>query len=281
MSISVRSVPALLVAAAGLSLGAGLLVKNPSLDVCAQDRLTNPDALGHHTILTPQTVLATCFVLIFAHLVLLVCHAREHWRDVVLDALAALLFYQSSYNVVWTGKHLLQDPLCSSAPNSVSGHYNLFVFALLSLSFLTVKIRRDARWTHHFLSQKLLQRFASGRMAPASYLIILSFFVLAAFACMNCYRTWAYGYHTLRQILLGTGTAFTNTFLWSSTVGSAYPAPPSASSSIVRTSLLHAAVSSAFKFILAPIQLQEQYLLLLLWLVLLLSAARLLLLIRR
>lgn len=101
------------------------------------------------------------------------------WFHQTYVLLAALKSLMTDYNCA--GRHL-------TYPNGISGHYCYFLFVSLTLP-------RLAR-----------SRLASNRRIPrvisVVVTILISLYAVGAFATL--YRTFAHGYHSMRQIFLGS-----------------------------------------------------------------------------
>ncbi|KAL0480292.1 hypothetical protein AKO1_007062 [Acrasis kona] len=96
-------------------------------------------------------------------------------------------WYYCTWNVVAFLKLFLNDATCNRHANSVSGHFNMYIFALLSLSCLNSRLMtRDTKWTYGF---KILFN-----------VLYVAFAVTSGF---TLYETVFLGYHSVRQSLYG------------------------------------------------------------------------------
>ena len=106
-----------------------------------------------------------------------------------------LLAYVAFAGAVVFLKYMLNDTLCNTHPNSVSGHTHFYIFYALALPRLAVeghkaKCRKHTVfWVMCYCSVLFLSLFQS-------------------------YRTLAYGFHTVRQIVYGSFVSLVATMLW-------------------------------------------------------------------
>jgi hypothetical protein len=226
------------------------------------DRKLNPYS-KKQAWLHPNTILNAMIAAAIAAMVFLVIRGRGNRRSVLIDCLATVLWYQSSYGVLWTLKFVLNDRTCSEFANSVSGHYNLYIFAGISLFFLAVKSRRNAWQLEHYVNRKLLRHMSMFKLTLSAYCVIACALTFAFLAVLSSWRTWTYGYHSLRQIAYGSLFAIVNLSVWSFVIGSHYSQSSSARFWVVAHASIFALCSVIFKLVIAPIQLWDHYLLIL------------------
>jgi hypothetical protein len=79
-------------------------------------------------------------------------------------------------------KFLIDDHSCNIHPNSVSGHYNLIIFATLGLLYLYFKDEEK----------------------PYSTYFWICFFVFKVSGWLMLYQTLFLGYHSIRQVVYGS-----------------------------------------------------------------------------
>ncbi|KAA8492810.1 hypothetical protein FVE85_9082 [Porphyridium purpureum] len=115
----------------------------------------------------------------------------------------AVLWFHASYWFLYVAKAWLGDVNCNSArapfyPNGVSGHYAYFGFCSLGLPvFFAAHLQTSQR--HERRQNEKTNAFFS-----ALYLVAM---VYALTSSITLYRTYAHGYHSARQVLLGVATA--------------------------------------------------------------------------
>lgn len=143
-----------------------------------------------------------------------------HWNPLQsYHSIYALVWYYVSYALCISLKHYFDDIACSSHPNSVSGHFNFYLFASLTLTHLLV-LALDTSAIHPPVSSSSAssasqKRHSSISQAIASFyshsfyrkhfllycITCICFFITAA---IQLYRTYFYGFHSLRQIIYGS-----------------------------------------------------------------------------
>lgn len=114
-------------------------------------------------------------------------------RHAAFDSLTfSSIWFHTTYIFLAAAKAPLQDYNCAgrhvSFPNAISGHYCYFVFVILTA----------ARFTR-------LRLHANANPSPIILLVVIA--LLCAFfvgAVATLYRTFFHGYHSLKQIFLGT-----------------------------------------------------------------------------
>lgn len=115
----------------------------------------------------------------------------------MFHVLAAVAWYYCSWILVAILKQIINDTSCGRHPNSVSGHYNFFTFAILSVLFLKLK----------FDSEQSEEGNRSGRRADRVTLmsaVFGIFYVLfIAGSMLSLWDTYFLGYHSLRQVVYG------------------------------------------------------------------------------
>uniref|UniRef100_A0A7S1J562 Uncharacterized protein n=1 Tax=Eutreptiella gymnastica TaxID=73025 RepID=A0A7S1J562_9EUGL len=103
----------------------------------------------------------------------------------LVDTLATLIWYFGSFALVLALKYILDDRNCSTHPNSVSGHTNLFVFTIPTLFVL---------------------RYRSARHPPfrkSECIWLLPYLGTIVLSVWQLFRTFVWGFHSLRQMLYG------------------------------------------------------------------------------
>eukprot|EP00667_Euglena_gracilis_P016238 EG_transcript_16973 len=234
------TVAAAAVAAALLCVVAG--ARWALLDLCLHNRFTQP----------PAFFPGADILLHITELLVLACLGASFW-DPLLDAIkgrrtqlvlamhsdemvlisSTILWYYASFAVVKVLKHVLDDRSCSKHANSVSGHANLFAFLFLSLPALRYMRppplpsgRQELRW-------------------------LLCYLLLVALGVWQLWRTYFWGYHSLRQLVYGAGLGLISHALWAVTLVHRRRALPS-------ITLAAALVSGAGSLIIVPAERQTR-----------------------
>eukprot|EP00762_Andalucia_godoyi_P001341 ANDGO_04832.mRNA.1 hypothetical protein ACA1_097760 len=227
------------------------------------DRRKNPYSL-RTTLVSPSVFLYASLLIAIAGLILLVIRALPGKRiDVFMDGVATVVWYESSYNVLYTAKYLLGDYNCADGPNSISGHYNLYIFLCVSLFYLTVKNRRNARLIANYVNRKLLTHISLFKLTISAFIAVLICTTFLFLAVFSSYRTWVFGFHTIRQICYGSLFAVINLFIWSLVIGAEYSSQHAAQHRDRRRVLLGSSVflglSVVFKIAFSPVQLWDHF----------------------
>lgn len=125
----------------------------------------------------------TCFLITTHHLLTFLNNKREYKRIAYIIAT-----HLCGYCVVVVLKVVLADNHCHHRPNSVSGHYAFYIFHMIVLYD-----RPNLSLTTHRLNPS-----HDSRLRQWVYYC----FVLVSL--LTLYDTYTLGYHSLKQILLGT-----------------------------------------------------------------------------
>ncbi len=123
------------------------------------------------------------------------------------------LWFHQTYVLLAALKSLLTDYNCAGRhltyPNGISGHYCYFLYVTLTLPRLA------------------LSRLASNRRMPrllsVAVTALISLYVIGASATL--YRTFAHGYHSMRQIFLGSALGFASHLSLEVLIGGSDPLP--------------------------------------------------------
>eukprot|EP00743_Colponemidia_sp_Colp-15_P004855 GILK01005232.1.p1 GENE.GILK01005232.1~~GILK01005232.1.p1 ORF type:complete len:343 (+),score=14.00 GILK01005232.1:74-1102(+) len=104
-------------------------------------------------------------------------------------------------------KQSMDDRLCSTIPNGISGHYYFFISLVVGFPVLIVRLHRDASDLRSYANAKLFRAITHRRLRARSAALLLSYFVLFCVCVIICTSTWSNGYHTPRQMVYGTYAA--------------------------------------------------------------------------
>jgi hypothetical protein len=142
-----------------------------------------------------------------------------HERHILplFDIATAWVWYQSTYNILAAAKCWLGDIRCHKLgfANSVSGHFHFHIFALLTVFFIIVRLRRNPMILENYAHWSLFERIAHRKTQWTTNVIALLLSVFVGCAGITLYRTWFWGYHTLRQIMYGCVFGLFDHTIWS------------------------------------------------------------------
>eukprot|EP00029_Vermamoeba_vermiformis_P011159 TRINITY_DN6069_c0_g1_i1.p1 TRINITY_DN6069_c0_g1~~TRINITY_DN6069_c0_g1_i1.p1 ORF type:complete len:320 (-),score=70.42 TRINITY_DN6069_c0_g1_i1:78-1037(-) len=131
---------------------------------------------------------------------------KTNWRAVFLGTYN-ILWYACWYPILFVLKNSYDDRQCSRNDadhfNSVSGHSAFHTFQLLSILYIFVSLKRSPLDTHWYFNTKLFNRIKEGRVRLITKILLVLYGMLVLFSAWTMYRTWRWGYHSLRQILNG------------------------------------------------------------------------------
>lgn len=104
------------------------------------------------------------------------------------DCCYTILWFIATYLVVVFLKDLLDDSLCNTKPNSVSGHTCYFIFYILNLYYMGMyrtppEDVEKPSWRRHMFN--------------------ICFIIVLVLAIVNLSNTYTGGYHTPRQMIYG------------------------------------------------------------------------------
>eukprot|EP00698_Gefionella_okellyi_P005734 TRINITY_DN1519_c0_g1_i1.p1 TRINITY_DN1519_c0_g1~~TRINITY_DN1519_c0_g1_i1.p1 ORF type:complete len:200 (+),score=24.98 TRINITY_DN1519_c0_g1_i1:390-989(+) len=160
-------------------------------DLCVSMRTLNPDTLG--TAVIPQfyrDLFGFWIVraLLFGLLLMCVRATRHGKRVVAVILLLMVLSYLPLLFMVETLKRSIADTACHTMNNAVSGHTFYHSFVVSMTVYMAMAFDRARRRVTH------LPRFVC----------------LLAIACVlpQTITTWTYGYHSVRQMVLGACLGF-------------------------------------------------------------------------
>lgn len=171
-----------------LTLGVFVLSLDPYISSCEYlpyQRLSNPDTLNSALIAQGIRDFA-CFhaVRILLGVLYVLCIWRARARLAVAVVLGAfLLSFFPAIFAVEKAKILLGDVACNVKPNSVSGHSFYFVFVTAAVWYFAHVFDRHRQRSSHL----------------PHLLLALAVFLVA----VNGFFTVYYGYHSVRQVVLG------------------------------------------------------------------------------
>lgn len=166
---------------------------NSSLDACFINReiMSRPPS-SKRAIPLADTTLHNSSVLLLWVIIFLLCLLPNQRIWATFTAFLTTVWFHTTYILLAALKALRADFNCAGRhpffPNGISGHYCYFVFVLLTL----------IRFTRARVS-------ANPSVSTSSLLVLsalLAIFIVGAVATL--YRTFFHGYHSPRQILLGT-----------------------------------------------------------------------------
>eukprot|EP01028_Stygiella_incarcerata_P009966 TRINITY_DN49609_c0_g1_i2.p1 TRINITY_DN49609_c0_g1~~TRINITY_DN49609_c0_g1_i2.p1 ORF type:complete len:321 (+),score=34.95 TRINITY_DN49609_c0_g1_i2:44-964(+) len=184
------------------------------LDECHMDSLENGYAKGD-VWLSAMRYLQFDLFCVFALAVTLALHDRHVLP--LFDIAVAWIWYQSTYNILAAAKCWLGDTRCHKKgfANSVSGHFHFHVFALWTMFFLIVRLRRNPMILHNYANWTLFQRIVQKKTRWTTNVIAILLCLFIGCSGVTLYRTWFWGYHTLRQILYGCVFGLFDHTVWS------------------------------------------------------------------
>jgi hypothetical protein len=131
---------------------------------------------------------------------------KVNWRATFLGTYN-ILWYSCWYPILYVMKNSYDDRQCSRSDadhfNSISGHSAFHTFQLLSILYIFVSLKRSPLDTYWYFNSKLFNRIKEGRVRTITKVLLVLYALLVIFSAWTMYRTWRWGYHSLRQILNG------------------------------------------------------------------------------
>lgn len=164
-----------------------------SLDVCYINREISPRPPSSASLIPlSDGMLHNSSVMLLWFLIVLLCILPQQRLWALFTVLLSSIWFHTTYILLAALKAVRADFNCAGRhpffPNGISGHYCYFIFVLLTTS----------RFTH--------ARISANPSVSTTVLLglssLMSLFVIGAVATL--YRTFFHGYHSPRQILLGT-----------------------------------------------------------------------------
>jgi hypothetical protein len=139
---------------------------------------------------------------------ILLCFIAIYVKHVSREGLFMIGYTISWYHVSWGFviylKNYLADLQCNVHPNSVSGHYHLFIFVLLTAPFMHHYLNH-----HHYDAKK-----ANKPLSPRYKLFYASYVLLFVLSLACMLETYMDGYHSVRQILYGSILGIVSHYLY-------------------------------------------------------------------
>lgn len=173
------------------------------INACFISRASTTPAASTYLIPLPDSALHDYSVKLLWLSLLIVSFVLPKSRTRALHTLSVCtLWFHATYILLAACKALLSDFNCAGRhpqyPNGMSGHYTYFIFVMLTLPLI--------------YKQKLCSTPSSSSSSSSSYVLYFTWVTTGLFfigGVVTLYRTFFHGYHSLRQILLGSalGTA--------------------------------------------------------------------------
>jgi len=95
------------------------------------------------------------------------------------------------------------DLACSTKPNTISGHFSFLTYYMFTLLYLIVRLKRSTKFVENFFNSKILCKICSQESRWQTKTILFFYFVMTMFSLITLYRTYMYGFHSLKQSLAG------------------------------------------------------------------------------
>ena len=165
---------------------------NVQIDTCyIQREVEKPAKTTFQIPLRDGTLHNYSVLVIWLSMFILVLLPRERLRAAFSLSYASLWFH-NTYIFLAALKAMLDDVQCAGRhnmyPNGISGHYCYFVFVTLT--------------AHQFTQTRIKTNHSASRFMLLLVTFFMTLFSIGAFGTL--YRTFFHGYHSARQIFLGT-----------------------------------------------------------------------------
>eukprot|EP01124_Arcella_intermedia_P007484 TRINITY_DN14596_c0_g1_i1.p1 TRINITY_DN14596_c0_g1~~TRINITY_DN14596_c0_g1_i1.p1 ORF type:complete len:326 (-),score=42.10 TRINITY_DN14596_c0_g1_i1:44-1021(-) len=175
-----------------------------NLDSCWFDRYNRSKEID---FFTADVLLASTFGLILvATIMAIINNPNKNSRlntYVLYNALYAFSWHFAWFPTVVHLKAILGDRQCSQKLNSVSGHYYVHTYSLLTLLYITVGTRRPTLYTSNYYSFDFLKKVYNGQAKRKTILIVCMYSLAVVLSVITLFRTISYGFHSIRQSLYG------------------------------------------------------------------------------
>lgn len=191
-----------------------LPITSTILDICYLARYSNKSHTTTFIYATPCMIL--CLVVCFAlklygsgthttiHYNTLRSKQRSYRYHYTGITLLCYITYFIAYFLCNSLKNILNDKLCNTHNNSVSGHYLFFIYTLFTL--LHIHIHQQAVLHISLFNKRLYYKLFFNDTQNIIFFVFYIGFTIFSLCILQ--DTYYGGYHTLRQILYGCTMAF-------------------------------------------------------------------------
>eukprot|EP00742_Colponemidia_sp_Colp-10_P012081 GILJ01013511.1.p1 GENE.GILJ01013511.1~~GILJ01013511.1.p1 ORF type:complete len:344 (+),score=19.09 GILJ01013511.1:81-1034(+) len=135
------------------------------------------------------------------------------WNTIWCTALY-YIWMLGSYKCIHAVKILMDDKLCNTVKNGISGHFFFYICVSVGFAFLIVRLSRDPTDLTDYVNLSYFVALFTCKMRFVSILTNLTHTLLVLASVFTMFNTWYFGFHTPRQIAYGSLAAFLSMWMF-------------------------------------------------------------------